>query len=57
MSSTLSVSICLSTLCLLKANFAFISKSKQATSGNMGQKVVLFKAGKLFQASMAQIAF
>ena len=49
-------------VCLLTPNFclnSFILKSKEAASlklGNLRQKVVLYKAGKFFQTSVAQIA-
>ena len=49
-------------VCVLPQNCnltSIISKSKQAAShkfGNLRQKVVLYKTGKLLQASVAQIA-
>ena len=49
-------------VCVLPQNCclsSIISKSKQAAShklGNLRQTVVLYKTGKLLQASMAQIA-
>ena len=44
----------------LSVNTQFVFKSKQAASlklGNLRQKVVLYKTGKLLQASVAQTEF